>query len=83
MEAYITTISKQRQWDFIARFGPRQLGKTGTGVELTSKEMLVERVNPKKRIVEDEVEEAEEGEKVMSTQAVESPIQERLRQALY
>lgn len=50
---------------------------------MTSKEMLVERVNPKKRIVEDEVEEAEEGEKVMSTQAVESPIQERLRQALY
>ena len=65
MEAYITTISKQRQWDFIARFGPRQLGKTGTVVELTSKEMPVERVNSKKRVVEDEVEDAEEGEKVI------------------
>jgi len=65
LEAYITTISKQQQWDFIARFGLRQLGKTGTVVELTSKEMPVERVNSKKRVVEDEVEEAEEGEKVI------------------
>jgi hypothetical protein len=65
LEAYITTISKQWQWDFIARFGSRQLGKTETVVKLTSKEMPVERVNSKKRVAEDEGEEAEEGEKVI------------------